>query len=145
MNNKFKKLLHFNKYHHMAKKCHIILSGDTFMGATREYWLKKYQEDRNLNNHPLKDFDNFPLLFSGELFEKVCCLKHLIIHEFLGIEEHPIIESEEPANYYRRELKSLDTSGYMNIKVQGEGTQTKWMALNKESIQELLVFLISVY
>jgi len=45
--------------------------------------------------------------------------------------------------YYQEQLASLDTTDRLRIKIQGskERNETKWMALNKESVKDLIVFL----
>lgn len=144
MNKEFQSLIHFNKYHHKTRG--LFKGGDEFMGGSKSFWLERYNEDPDLNNVPLESFDRTPLNIKGEKSEKVCCLKHLIIHEFLGIEEYPVLESAGPDNYYKRELDRLNSSDYLNIKINDiDGSSTKWMALNKESIRELIIFLINLY
>lgn len=89
------KVTHFQKYHELCRQMGIGLSKpDEFMGKSREYWLKLYNEDEHLNNHPMAHFDSyFPWHLSAcrrhgvsswSPSDTVCCLKHVIKHELLG-------------------------------------------------------------
>jgi len=49
---------------------------------------------------------------------------------------------KEKYNYYKGELERLDMKEYLSIQIRGESGATKWMGLNKESIPELIVFLM---
>lgn len=60
---------------------------DKFMGHDKEYWLNKYNEDKHLNNHPLRDFDSYAPWHIESVRGKgipwsisntVCCLKAVI-------------------------------------------------------------------
>jgi len=51
--------------------------------------------------------------------------------------------NREP-NYYNRELSKVITTGDYSPSIQirdGEGNCTKWLGLNRESIEELIVWL----
>jgi hypothetical protein len=43
--------------------------------------------------------------------------------------------------YYSDQLKDLDPRFDLNIKIKGEGGETKWLNLNRESAKELVVWL----
>ncbi len=45
--------------------------------------------------------------------------------------------------YYQNELKKLSTK-HLCIKLESNGGQTKWMNVNKDSIEDLITFLTKV-
>lgn len=58
-----------------------------FMGHNLNYWMERYEEDENLNTHPLREFDSYypshrlyaaPKAGSWSLCDTVCCLKAVI-------------------------------------------------------------------
>lgn len=85
---------HFDKYSNLVKSLGLEVYNNSFLGRDKEAMLKCFEQDRHLNNIPLRAWDLMAGLLLREniqsralsLAERVCCYKHLVIHNWLGIE-----------------------------------------------------------
>lgn len=87
---------HYEKYENLVSKLGIKAESDEFMGHNKQYWTDQFERDQSLNRHHLSHFDSQDYwvrnaayrsgLKSWSLCESVCCLKHIIIYQLLGVE-----------------------------------------------------------
>jgi hypothetical protein len=83
---------YYEKYSNLAKEIGISYKGlkEINFGPqcyTKEELIEKFKEDKNLNNIPLKYWDEKCILYCSvriTLAEKVCLLKHLVIYDIIG-------------------------------------------------------------
>ena len=76
---------HEKKYQDICEKFGIKITTNEFMGIKKDRWKVLFEEDKHLNNAPLKRWDNMGYSFDMynrsrlSLSDKVCMYKHAVI------------------------------------------------------------------
>lgn len=81
---------HYEKYHQLTTQLGIKFPNALLFKLTNQKLQEKYQQDKNLNNIPLKMLDSYASLLQARFLNKlslaegVCLIKHCLIYQVLN-------------------------------------------------------------